>query len=159
MIKLKTKVPGKKRGLALIPLLLTVVTAAAGTGDTMMIDIDTDAFQIDQLDISRLSPGDTETVYTDDGRTVDILRKEEGIEIFVDGQPLNLPELVCPTHSPDGSHEPYRTVMIQMECDAESDEECNHLMLDADGKWAVDESHEQHHIVVIKESVETEDEI
>jgi len=71
--------------------LLVASLALADPQHEMIIDIDTDDFHIDSRDISHLANGDTETVYTDDGRTVDVLRTEQGVEIFIDGEKLDMP--------------------------------------------------------------------
>ena len=42
-------------------------------------------------DISHLGVGDAETIYTESGKTIDLLRTEDGVEVYVDGELLGEP--------------------------------------------------------------------
>lgn len=144
--------------LVLLPLLLVPGLAFAGSEHAMLIDIDTDDFQIEQMDISHLEPGDTETIYTDDGRAVDILRTEQGIEIFVDGEKLNLPSFAHPDHSVSGDHENHK-VMVKIICESDEAENCadEHHRIVSDH---TDGDHgDAHEVIIIKKVEEQEDEI
>jgi len=158
MIKSKTKFLQSKPTLILPLLLLFTGLALAGDAEQMIIDVITDDFRIDELDISHLAHGDSETIYTEDGRTIDILRRERGIEIFLDGESLDLPSF---SHTANPEHEAHdgHTVVVRIECDTDDEVDCHDHPIDLEGDWGIDGAHEPHKVVVIKKTVEAEDEI
>jgi hypothetical protein len=54
----------------------------------MIIALKTDDFDLQKTDISHLEVGDAETIVTESGKTIDLLRTENGVEIYVDGELL-----------------------------------------------------------------------
>lgn len=84
--------------LKILPGLMVANFAFAEQNRQMIVDIETEDFNIDSLDISHLGTGDSETVYTEDGRTIDILRTANDIEIFIDGEKLDIPSLHSEEH-------------------------------------------------------------
>jgi len=140
---------------SLFALLLYGGAVAASDQQKMVIDIETDTIQIDQLDITHLTAGDTETIYTDDGRTIDILRKDQGVAVFVDGEPLLTPDMLHADQAADGGHK--HKMMIRIEC--ESDIECAEHHLPNGAEWTGDDPHAAHDVIVIKQSTGEEDEI
>ena len=146
---LKMKVQQVGLMLTCIPLLLLSSLVMADQDQHMLIDIDSDRVEIDQLDISHLTPGDSETIYTEDGRTVDVLRTEHGMEIFVDGEPLFSPDSMHLHHSEDSVHDGHR-IVIEVECDSEVAEECEDHYLLNEEDWAVEGAHEAHRVMIIK---------
>ena len=82
--------------LALLALLCAPLSLQAGDdptaahGHEMLIALHTDEFDLREADISHLAPGDVETIVTDSGRTIDLLRTEEGIEVYIDGELLDI---------------------------------------------------------------------
>lgn len=124
----------------------------------MIIAIKTDAVRIEQLDISDLATGDVETIYSDDGKTIDVMKTAEGVEIFIDGEKLDIPALgIHSTH--DDGHEA-KHIIMKLHCDSEADEYCA-----ADEQWTiigdddVDSSDAIRHRIIIKKQVHSEDEI
>ena len=61
--------------------------------EKIVIALETDDFTIEETDLSHLAVGDAETIYTESGKTVDLLRTEDGIEIYVDGELLDTPDM------------------------------------------------------------------
>ena len=80
--------------LAVTILALGSVSLSAGEHsthsiqDSMVIALQTDDFELAEHDISDLEIGDAETIYTESGKTIDLLRTAEGVEIYVDGELL-----------------------------------------------------------------------
>lgn len=83
----------------------------------IVVALKTDDFEIQKTDLSHLAVGDAETIVTDSGKTVDLLRTEDGIEVYVDG------ELIDP-----GSHhgEHHAVHKIKIIC-GDDDEDCGEL--------------------------------
>jgi hypothetical protein len=143
---------------AIMASLACAGTVVAAEGPKKLIDIDAGGIQIDRLDFSRLAPGDSATMYTDDGRVIDILRKERGIEIFVDGEPLFAPSLHSADHHSGGIHGAHR-VMIRIECESRDDDECAEDRLTPVDHWAIDLDHEEHEVIVIQRAPEDGEDI
>ena len=109
--------------LALLFTLLCAGTAFADTTEKMIIKLKTNDFEIAETDISDLQIGEAETIVTDSGRTIDLLRTAEGVEIYVDGELLEIPEM-----GDKRLHESHQTIMhenIHVECivDGEGEDE------------------------------------
>jgi hypothetical protein len=81
-------------GVVLTAAAFSAVHADAGTDThvekTIVISLHTDEIFIEDMDLSHLAVGDAETIVTDSGKTVDMLRTEDGIEIYVDGERLDM---------------------------------------------------------------------
>lgn len=100
--------------LALLFIVLCTGPAFADTTEMMIIKLKTDDFEIAKTDISNLQVGEAETIITDSGRTIDLLRTADGVEIYVDGEMLELPDM-----SGDGLHEGHHTIIhkqIHVKC-------------------------------------------
>jgi hypothetical protein len=63
---------------------------AAAHEQEVLIALHTDEFDLHETDISQLALGDAETIVTDSGRTIDLLRTEEGVEVYIDGELLDI---------------------------------------------------------------------
>ena len=84
----------------LIPIALLAgccaLGAVAGEGnETKMaykrvIALKTGDFELAETDVSDLAIGESKTIVTDSGKTIDLLRTAEGMEIYVDGQQLDM---------------------------------------------------------------------
>jgi hypothetical protein len=76
-----------------------------------VIAIKTDDFELAETDVSGLATGESKTIVTDDGTTIDILRTQDGLEMYVDGvlAELNLNDLAA--GDPTGLHK-----TIQVTC-------------------------------------------
>ena len=114
---------------------LTSGPAVAGGQEPEIIEVMAEDFVIGPLDISHLENGDSETVFTEDGRTIDILRSIEGIEIFIDGEPLGLPSL----HHHEGS-----SIELEIECISDDHQGCSNS-----DQLIVNEDHD---VMVIKDT-------
>jgi hypothetical protein len=134
-----------------IILLLTAVVFTLGAAslsageDKMVIALKTDDFELAETDISDLGIGDSETIYTQGGKTIDLLRTAEGIEIYIDGELLELG-----LGGEEVIHEGHHIVhqYIEVECDTEED---------CDADIELDSLHsEGHHekVIIIKEKTD-----
>ena len=80
--------------LLLAVAVFTLGSASLSAGeDKMVIALTTDDFELAETDVSDLEIGDSETIYTQSGKTIDLLRTADGIEIYVDGELLELGSL------------------------------------------------------------------
>jgi hypothetical protein len=55
-----------------------------------MIALHTDDFELAETDVSDLAIGESKTIVTESGKTIDLLRTEDGMEIYLDGELLDL---------------------------------------------------------------------
>jgi len=115
-----------------------------------VIALKTGDFELAETDISHLAVGDAETVYTEDGRAIDILRTEQGVEIYVDGERLDM--------GAGGVHEDHRVVEQRYEVICADDEDCEKHVWVTDGEDIdLDALHEEGletRVIVIKERSE-----
>ena len=70
--------------------LLTSESALAQTRDKVVIALETDNFELAETDISTLAIGEAQTIETESGKIIDILRTNDGAEIYVDGELLEM---------------------------------------------------------------------
>lgn len=89
---------------------------AAGHHRKMVVAVKTDDFELVETDISHLGVGESEIIQTEDGRTIDLLRTAEGVEIYLDGELVDLAGL----HDGSGEH---RVVKHKVKIICEDDEE------------------------------------
>ena len=102
-------------GIALNP------TWAGGENYQAKIKIIGDDFELDETDVSSLEVGESMTFYSDEGREILVTREDDGFDISIDGESLDLPRLVG---GADGGHHGIKVIKKQFMCD--SDEECDH---------------------------------
>jgi hypothetical protein len=84
--------------LAAALILALVCATSVSAGDTTekkiekrtVIALKTDDFEMTETDISDLEVGESETIVTESGKTIDLLRTAESVEIYVDGELLEL---------------------------------------------------------------------
>lgn len=77
--------------LTLAALVLLTATAAQVTaGEKMVIALKTDDFELAETDISEMAIGEAQTIETDSGTVLDILRTADGAEVYVDGELLEM---------------------------------------------------------------------
>ena len=55
------------------------LTVAGEESEKIVIALKTDDFEIEKTDLSHLAVGDAETIVTESGRPIDMLRAEDGI--------------------------------------------------------------------------------
>lgn len=140
--------------IILLAILLAGTTLAGGQTE-VLIDVETDDIQIEQLDISHLEVGDSETIYTDDGRALDILRTAHGVEIFIDGEKLDIPSADGMGHNDDA--EMHHKIVIEVECDSDRDDDCSNHHFSGDNPEFRNAEH--HKVIIVKEIVHQDDEI
>lgn len=92
--------------------------------EKIVIALSTDDFELEETDLSHLAVGDAETIVTESGKTIDLLRTEKGIEVYVDGELLDI----------EGAHEEHHSVRkIKIVCEDEADcEEIEWISEDGD---------------------------
>jgi hypothetical protein len=104
-----------------IATLLYAGHAFAGEQEKIVIQLKTDDFELAETDISELGIGESETIVTESGKIIDLLRTPDGVEIYVDGELMDVPGM----GSHDGHHgdsvNVHKSIMI--ECEVEGDEE------------------------------------
>ena len=107
----------------LMAAMIFTAWAIAGEDHKMVIELKTDDFEIAETDISDLAVGESETIVTDSGKVIDLLRTAEGVEIYVDGELLELPEMDAhgAHHGTDGKM--HKRIIIECEVDDESGED------------------------------------
>jgi len=129
--------------------LLLAGAALAGEAvmdQKMVVALKTPHFEIAETDISHLAVGESETIVTDSGRTVDLLRTEDGVEVFLDGVKLDIPM--------EGEEHVIREE-IEIHCD--SDEDCESLAwISEDGEIDLEalEAEGAHRTIVIRKETE-----
>jgi hypothetical protein len=104
--------------------LVNLPIAAAGedpatSGHKAVIALKTDDFEIAETDISDLQVGESETIVTDSGNVIDLLRTEEGVEIYVDGELLEMT-----FGDASGVHGDHKTLHKRVEVVCESEDDC-----------------------------------
>jgi hypothetical protein len=108
---------------ALCFFLVGVATAGEHSADhekKMVVAVKTDDFELVETDISHLGVGESEIIQTEDGRTIDLLRTAEGVEIYLDGELVDLAGL----HDGDGEHKVVKR-KVKIVCEGDEDEsEC-----------------------------------
>ena len=104
--------------LALISFALLASFPLAADGQKkMLIALSTDDFELAETDISSLAVGESKTIETDSGSVIDILRTNDGAEIYIDGELLEI------SGEHEGSHDAHQvTKHVEVICD--DDENC-----------------------------------
>ena len=120
----------------------------------MVIALKTDDFELVETDVSNLEIGDAETIYTQSGKTIDLLRTADGIEVYVDGELLE-----TGLEREEGIHEGHHIVHKHIEIECDHDEECEETVwITEDENIDMESLHgEDHHekVIIIKEKAET----
>ena len=134
-------------------LLLTGATLAVAAEDSdavmdekLVVALKTEHFEIPETDISHLAVGEKETIVTEHGRTVDLLRTEDGVEVYLDGELLDLPM--------DGEEHVVREE-IEILCDTSAD--CEDVRIAAEvGELDLDalEADAAHKVIRIRKETE-----
>ena len=121
--------------LAAALIFFGVKPALAGEGQEasepqkMLIALKTDEFELHETDLSHLEVGDAETIVTDSGKTIDLLRTAQGIEIYVDGELLELDF----SHD-QAMHDRHDAVHKRIEITCDDDENCEEHLWISDGE-------------------------
>lgn len=124
--------------LLITPLvLLAGLSAAVAGGDTetrRMIAVHTDELGLVELDLSDLQLGESRTVTTENGHVVDALVTAEGVELYVDGELLEMPLPPAPPAAPAAPGYSWHTNSdheVFIECQGEDEAACkeNHVFV------------------------------
>jgi len=131
----------------LVCALLAPSTVLAEHEEKMIIALQTDSFEMAETDISDLAIGESLTIETESGKVIDILRTEEGAEIYVDGEMLEM------DFSGDALHEDHMMRKhVEIICDNDEDCDKNVFVLAGDhadaAKWVTEDGE---NVVIHKE--------
>ena len=136
---------------------LAASSVQASSEEKMVIALKTDDFELTETDISALAIGEGQTIETESGKVIDILRTADGVEIYVDGEMLEM------DFDHDGLHEEHM-VRKHAEVICDSDEGCDEMIwISADEDIDLEELHkmhegeEGHKFIVIKKKIITQD--
>ncbi len=137
--------------------LLASTSVQAESEEKMIIVLKTDQFELMETDISALAIGEAQTIETDSGKIIDILRTADGAEIYIDGELLEM------DFDHEGLHEGHMvTKHVEIICD--NDEECDETVMLFDGEdLDLERIHEMHmdggnhKIIVIEKEVISRD--
>jgi hypothetical protein len=123
-------------------LLLTATYVQAAAGEKMVIALKTDDFELAETDISELALGEAQTIETESGTVIDILRTADGADIYVDGELLEM------NFDDAGLHEEH-VMEEHLEIVCDDDEECSkHVIVLGD-----DDSHNSEWVTADGENV------
>ena len=75
--------------MVVLALLVTATVQAENT-EKMVIALKTDDFNLMETDVSDLAIGEAQTIETDSGKVIDILRTADGVELYIDGELLEM---------------------------------------------------------------------
>jgi len=129
-------------------------SADQATESKMVIALATDDFELAETDISHLEVGDARTIHTESGKTIDLLRTEDGVEIYVDGELLDMG-----LESEQGLHEEHAVIHKHVEVICETEEDCEETVwISDDEDIDVEALHGDTHrkkVIVIREEIET----
>lgn len=105
--------------------------AFAGDKEMMVVELKTNDFEMAETDISNLAIGESETVVTESGKIIDLMRTAEGVEIYVDGELLDMPHMDGMATDGSGHHNIHKRVVIECEVDDAGDvaAECGENMV------------------------------
>ena len=136
---------------------LAASSVQADSEEKMVIALKTDDFELTETDISTLAIGEGQTIETESGKVIDILRTPDGVEIYVDGEMLEM------DFDHDGLHSEHM-VKKHVEVICDSDEGCEEMIwISADEDIDLEELHkmhegeEGHKFIVIKKEIITQD--
>ena len=137
--------------------LLAATSVQAGSEEKLVIALKTGDFEVQETDVSELVIGESQTIETDSGKIIDILRTADGVELYVDGELLEM------DFSGQGLHEEHM-VQKHVEIICSDDEECGkNVFVVNDDDFDFEELHEMrgdgenHKIIVIKKEVIAEE--
>ena len=108
-------------------VLLAITSVQAETQEKMVIALKTHDFELTETDISTLTIGESQTIETDSGKIIDILRTADGAEIYVDGELLEM------NFDHEGLHEDHMVKKhVSVICDNNEDCDNNVFILAGD---------------------------
>ncbi|MFC1689846.1 hypothetical protein ACFL07_09375 [Pseudomonadota bacterium] len=111
--------------LTITAISLALAMAAASAGETdavedehIVIALSTDDFELAETDISDMEVGDAQTFNTESGKRIDLLRTEDGVEIYMDGELIE-----TGLHGEHDLHEGHKVVHKEVEVICNTDED------------------------------------
>jgi len=136
--------------------LLAVNSVHAET--EMIIALKTDNFELSETDISSLVIGEAKTIETDNGSVIDILRTADGVEIYVNGELL---EMDFDHEGLHGEHmiRKHVEVICEGECDESTitilsgDEDISGWVTQDGGNVLIHKGDKNHKVIVIKKEI------
>jgi hypothetical protein len=144
--------------------LLATTSVQAGSEEKMVIALKTGDFELLETDVSELVIGESQTIETDSGKVIDILRTTDGVELYIDGELLEM------DFSDQGLHEEHQglheehIVQKHVEIICSDEEDCDKNVFVVSGEdFDFEELHgmhgdgENHKVIVIKKEVIAED--
>jgi hypothetical protein len=96
--------------------ILASASVQAETQEKMIIALKTGDFELIETDIGELAIGEAQTIETESGKVIDILRTVDGAEIYVDGELL---EMNFNNENPHQAHMLKKHVEVTCEVDEE----------------------------------------
>ena len=128
---------------------LAANSVQADTKEKMVIALKTNDFELTETDISALAIGEGQTIETEGGKVIDILRTADGAEVYVDGELLEM------DFDHEGLHEEHM-VRKHVEIICDEDEECdkNVVILTGEDDHISDFMTEDGHTVIIHKEIE-----
>jgi hypothetical protein len=137
--------------------LLAATSVQAGSEEKLVIALKTGDFELLETDVSELVIGESQTIETDSGKVIDILRTTDGVELYIDGELLEM------DFSDQGLHEEH-IVQKHVEIICSDEEDCDKNVFvvngedfDFEGLHEIRGDSENHKIIVIKKEVLVED--
>ena len=70
--------------------LLATASVQAGSEEKIIIALKTGDLELLEIDASELAIGESQTIESDSGKVIDILRTADGVEIYIDGELLDM---------------------------------------------------------------------
>jgi len=133
--------------------ILGSFSVIAAQQEKTVIALKTNNFELPETDISALAIGEAQTIETESGKLIDILRTVDGAEIYVDGELLEMnfdDEVLHEEHTLHAQH----MLETQVEIVCDSDEDCDeNIIVLTDDDQASDRvtlDGEEHKIIIIK---------
>ena len=108
--------------------------AAGGESETKterkhVIALKTGDFELAETDVSDLAVGESETIVTDSGKTIDLLRTVDGLEVYVDGQMIDMN-----FSEANGLHGDHEGLHRKIEIVCTDEEECDDVVWVSEGE-------------------------
>ena len=143
----------KQITLYLAALIFSVGVVSLYAGGDVEIDVEkkivtalkTDDFELAEIDISDLSIGDAETIVTDSGKTIDLLRTQDGVEVYIDGKLLD-----TGMSGEGGPHDEHQVIHKHVEVICDDNEDCDkHVWISEDEGLDPDAFQDKNHKVIM----------
>jgi hypothetical protein len=117
------------------PLIMNPAAAKPELHRTHVIKVQTDDAEVIEADVSHLQPGEAEMIVTENGTTVDLIRTDAGMEIWIDGELVDSASTAeaalvrARLAQEEGGTKFIFSEDVEIDCRAEDDEHCLHEVL------------------------------